>query len=113
LHPVQLLQRGLHTLKGGARMADISALGNLGHELENLYEGLANGQLQANTTLFSLLHACQDRLAEMVDELRNEVMPQEAHELLSAISGYLESPAKFEWQGEAQEIGRASCRERV
>src|SRR5699024_4364863 len=74
LHPVQLLQRGLHTLKGGARMADISALGNLGHELENLYEGLANGQLQANTTLFSLLHACQDRLAEMVDELRNEVM---------------------------------------
>lgn len=102
LHPVQLLQRGLHTLKGGARMADISALGNLGHELENLYEGLANGQLQANTTLFSLLHACQDRLAEMVDELRNEVMPQEAQELLAAINSYLEAPDTFEWQGKEQ-----------
>lgn len=102
LHPVQLLQRGLHTLKGGARMAEISALGNLGHELENLYEGLANGQLQANITLFSLLHACQDRLAEMVDELRNEIMPTEAIGLLDAIRRYLDNPQGFEWLGDAQ-----------
>lgn len=102
LHPVQLLQRGLHTLKGGARMAEISALGNLGHELENLYEGLANGQLQSNITLFSLLHACQDRLAEMVDELRNESMPAEATSLLDAINRYLANPEGFEWLGDAQ-----------
>lgn len=102
LHPVQLLQRSLHTLKGGARMADISALGNLGHELENLYEGLANGQLQANPTLFSLLHACQDKLAEMVEDLRQEQMPAEATDLLGAIERYLADPEGFSWDGEDQ-----------
>ena len=37
--PVKILQRGLHTLKGGARMSGVSALGDLAHEMENLYEG--------------------------------------------------------------------------
>ena len=30
------LKRHLHTLKGGARMAGIAAMGNLSHELETL-----------------------------------------------------------------------------
>ena len=32
------LQRDLHTLKGGARMAELSAIGDLSHELETLFE---------------------------------------------------------------------------
>ena len=34
---LQSLQRDLHTLKGGARMAEVPELGDLGHELETLY----------------------------------------------------------------------------
>ena len=30
------LKRHLHTLKGGARMAGITAMGNLSHEIETL-----------------------------------------------------------------------------
>jgi len=37
---LEALQRDLHTLKGGARMADSRAIGDLAHELEYLYEGL-------------------------------------------------------------------------
>lgn len=36
--PLSSLQRDLHTLKGGARMAEIQPVGDLGHELETLYE---------------------------------------------------------------------------
>ncbi|MEA1130554.1 Hpt domain-containing protein, partial [Klebsiella pneumoniae] len=37
--PLSSLQRDLHTLKGGARMAEIGPIGDLAHELESLYEG--------------------------------------------------------------------------
>src|SRR5690606_41532383 len=38
--PLHALLRDLHTLKGGARMAEIRPVGDLAHELEFLYEGL-------------------------------------------------------------------------
>lgn len=40
LAPLSSLQRDLHTLKGGARMAGIGPVGDLAQELEHLYEGL-------------------------------------------------------------------------
>lgn len=38
--PLHALLRDLHTLKGGARMAEVRPVGDLTHELEFLYEGL-------------------------------------------------------------------------
>ena len=64
---VENLQRDLHTLKGGARMAEISPVGNLAHELEYLYEDLCNQRYSASPQLLRLLHACHDSLAEMIE----------------------------------------------
>ncbi|MCQ4311409.1 Hpt domain-containing protein [Pseudomonas stutzeri] len=68
---VEALQRDLHTLKGGARMADIREIGDLAHELEYLYEGLCAGNYRASPTLFTLLQTCHDRLAAMLDAVRS------------------------------------------
>ena len=38
------LQRDLHTLKGGARMAGINAVGELGHAMESLLEAVVEGR---------------------------------------------------------------------
>ncbi len=38
------LQRDLHTLKGGARMAGINAIGDLAHSIESLLEAVASGR---------------------------------------------------------------------
>ncbi|SDU28728.1 hybrid sensor histidine kinase/response regulator [Halopseudomonas salegens] len=65
--PVEELQRDLHTLKGGARMAEITPVGDLAHELEFLYEDLCNQRYGANPGLMQLLHACHDSLADMID----------------------------------------------
>ncbi|CAG8864192.1 Sensor histidine kinase RcsC [Pseudomonas fluorescens] len=67
---VENLLRDLHTLKGGARMVEIAAIGDLAHELEFLYELLAAGQLPPSLALFSLLQSCHDRLAQMLDAVR-------------------------------------------
>ena len=69
--PVQQLQRGLHTLKGGARMAEITPLGDLAHHMENLYEALCDGRMSATEPLFGLLNRCHDRLAAAVESLCN------------------------------------------
>lgn len=92
---LQSLQRDLHTLKGGARMAEVPELGDLGHELETLYEGLAQSQLAIEPTLFDLLHRCHDQLAEMVEALKaNRPLPS-GEVLITAIHGYAADPAGF------------------
>ncbi|WP_139674919.1 Hpt domain-containing protein [Pseudomonas sp. F16(2018)] len=67
---VENLLRDLHTLKGGARMVEIAAIGDLAHELEFLYELLAAARLPSTPALFSLLQNCHDRLAHMLDAAR-------------------------------------------
>ncbi|MFS2197446.1 Hpt domain-containing protein, partial [Pseudomonas sp. Pseusp3] len=85
---VETLLRDLHTLKGGARMVEIAAIGDLAHELEFLYEGLSTGVLQPTEPLFTLLQRSHDRLAQMLDAARaGEPMPP-ADRLIDAIKNF-------------------------
>ena len=65
--PLHALLRDLHTLKGGARMAEIRPVGDLAHELEFVYEGLVAQRFSLIEGLPALLLACQDSLADMVE----------------------------------------------
>ncbi|TKD36272.1 Hpt domain-containing protein [Azotobacter chroococcum] len=82
---LEALQRDLHTLKGGARMAGIGEIGDLAHELEFLYEGLGNGRLEAGPALAGLLQACHDRLAVMLEALRERRPLPDGEALIAAI----------------------------
>ncbi|MFL1406957.1 Hpt domain-containing protein [Marinobacter sp. M1N3S26] len=88
---LRLLQRDLHTLKGGARLADIHAIGNLAHDLESLFEGLAEHRLGVTDELSDLLFRCHDRLAGMVDSLANGEPPRPAPDLESDIRHYMDT----------------------
>lgn len=92
---IQSLQRDLHTLKGGARMAEVQPLGDLGHELETLYEALALDRLPVQPVLFDLLHRCHDRLAEMVDQLAAGQPLTGGDDLIVALHDYLRAPDAF------------------
>ncbi len=61
------LKRHLHTLKGGARMAGITAMGNLSHELESLLNGVDDGRIEASPALDELLQQSVDELHRMRD----------------------------------------------
>ncbi len=72
------LQRDLHTLKGGARMAGIMAIGELGHAMESLLEAAAEHRLQLDRQDIPLLERGFDRLHTMVTrvgERRAVAMP--------------------------------------
>jgi chemosensory pili system protein ChpA (sensor histidine kinase/response regulator) len=71
---LETLQRDLHTLKGGARMAEIAEIGDLAHELEFLYEDLSAGKLKVSTPVFSLLQDCHDSLAMMLEAVQNNTI---------------------------------------
>ena len=90
--PLRVLQRHLHTLKGGARMAVVASLGDLGHELEFLYEDLVNGRYQATQVLIDFLQRCHDRLAQMIDDLQKEGRCKYAKDLVQLIDDYRRTP---------------------
>lgn len=79
------LQRELHTLKGGARMAEISPIGDLSHELETLFEAIVDQQLDASVEVIELCLNCHDSLAIMVDAVRDQHPVPGADDLLIKI----------------------------
>jgi len=61
------LKRHLHTLKGGARMAGIAAMGNLSHELETLLISVDGGRIRSTPAVDELLQQSLDELHRMRD----------------------------------------------
>lgn len=84
--PLASLQRDLHTLKGGARMAEIGPVGDLAHELEALYEGLIDRRYSYSPELAELLINSHDHLALMLDQLQNKQPLADPADLIDAIN---------------------------
>ncbi|MGH8084796.1 MAG: response regulator [Lysobacter sp.] len=64
--PLVGLQRDLHTLKGGARMAGIMAVGELGHVMESLLEAVVDQRCELGADGVPLLERGFDRLHAMI-----------------------------------------------
>ncbi|WP_254775323.1 Hpt domain-containing protein [Pseudoxanthomonas sp. GM95] len=60
------LQRDLHTIKGGARMAGIEAIGDLGHAIESLLEQIAEHRADVDRGVIALLERGFDALHGML-----------------------------------------------
>ncbi len=65
---VMQLQRNLHTLKGGARMAGLTPVGDLSHELETVLTDVVDGRIAVSTQLVALLNRSVDRLHRMLEQ---------------------------------------------
>jgi chemosensory pili system protein ChpA (sensor histidine kinase/response regulator) len=91
------LQRQLHTLKGGARMAGISAMGDLSHELETLVIQIDGGAVTGDDHAHAVMQASLDELARMRDLVSAGQLPPSAHALLAQVrelaSGTRRAPA--------------------
>jgi len=64
--PLIGLQRDLHTIKGGARMAGIMAVGELGHAMESLLEAVVDQRSELGRDGIPLLERGFDRLHSML-----------------------------------------------
>ena len=61
------LKRLLHTLKGGARMAGIRAMGDLSHEMESFLAALESGTVASDQDAIAVLQSSLDELHRMRD----------------------------------------------
>ncbi len=59
------IQRDMHTLKGGARMAGLTSMGDLSHELETLVIGVNSGRLELGASQIELVQSVVDELHRM------------------------------------------------
>src|SRR5690606_33361153 len=73
--PLLALQRHLHTIKGSARLAGVRSIGDLSHDLENLFEGLAEGRRVAAPGLVDVVQECLDAIHAMRDVAAEGRMP--------------------------------------
>ncbi|WP_416740346.1 Hpt domain-containing protein [Pseudomonas sp. NFX71] len=91
--PLLSLQRDMHTLKGGARMAEVEPVGDLAHELENLYEGLVDCRYSHSEALAHLLQQSHERLAQLLEQLQHHKPLGDPGELIDAIREFRQGNA--------------------
>ena len=87
--PLISLQRDLHTLKGGARMAGVFTIGELGHAMESMLEAVVEQRCELDRTGIGLLEGGFDRLHAMVTrvaERRAIAMPQALIDAFNALA---------------------------
>jgi len=102
--PVAELQRQLHTLKGGARMAGVTAMGDLSHELETLVLQIDNGAVAGDEHAHAVMQASLDELSRMRDLVSRGTLPGDARDLIAQIRG-LANPAHASAAGAAAPAG--------
>ena len=89
---VAALQRELHTLKGGARLSGLTAMGNLSHVVESALAAVVERRLEPSNRLFDVLHLVQDRLLNMLELARVQAPMQHATDLIQEIEELLGAP---------------------
>ena len=66
INTLKVLQRHLHTIKGGARMAGIRSIGDLTHEAENIYEAFVEKRRVPTAQWLEIMQVVQDTLSLQV-----------------------------------------------
>jgi len=79
------LQRYLHTLKGGAKMAEFDQISNLSHELESLFIAIIDRRVEKNDDLIGILHDSFDLLTRQVEQVKNRQIMASSDEQIEVI----------------------------
>jgi chemosensory pili system protein ChpA (sensor histidine kinase/response regulator) len=87
------LKRLLHTLKGGARLAGITSMGDLSHALETMLPKLAVAAAENDTQGIRLAQQGLDRLHQMRDAVDAGQSAPEADDLVAEFEHFGELPA--------------------
>ena len=97
------LQRALHTLKGGARLANIFAIGDLTHDLETILEGITEGNKPVAAQLPAMVQQGLDWLMNAIEQVRQGNFPDDASDLRAQIAALLNGSPEQENEDVAQE----------
>ncbi|MDH5256738.1 MAG: Hpt domain-containing protein, partial [Gammaproteobacteria bacterium] len=85
-------QRLLHTMKGSARMAGVTSVGNIAHMLESVFEAIITKKIQLPDNLISLTQETLDAINDMIEDIQAGADLRTHNELLLK----LENAEKFD-----------------
>ncbi|MCG6938325.1 MAG: Hpt domain-containing protein, partial [Gammaproteobacteria bacterium] len=91
---IHQLQRNMHTLKGGARMADLAPVGDLTHNLESLVDRINDNRVNFDNACFDLLQESLDTLTAMLGAVKNRQPLPFSGGLINCIEGLIRSDAE-------------------
>ena len=83
------LQRHMHTLKGGARMATLVPVGDLTHVLESMVISLSENKIEASKAFFDVLHESLDTLNTMLGNVKQRQAIKSADGLVGRIEAIM------------------------
>ena len=86
---IHQLQRYMHTLKGGARMAELTPVGDLTHLLESLVIKVSEKQVRLDKLLFNTLNDSVDRLAVMLKSVKDRAPIDTASDLVAQLEALI------------------------
>jgi chemosensory pili system protein ChpA (sensor histidine kinase/response regulator) len=82
---VMELQRYLHTLKGGARMAELEQISDLSHEMESVFIAVIDGRIDKTANLFELLKDSFDLLHRQVSQAQQGAEMTSAEDMVALL----------------------------
>ena len=88
-HPVQELQRTLHTLKGGARLAGIQEIGDLSHAFESLIADVERDKIENSTEVRDLAQSISDSLMAQIEKASDGGQVGAADEMIAEIKAFI------------------------
>jgi len=86
---LEALQRHLHTLKGGARMAGVLEIGDLGHSIESMLTAVVDGHLPVSKSLFGIMQQAQDRLVHLLEQVKTNQGLAPANDIVAQVDEIL------------------------
>ena len=83
------LQRHMHTLKGGARMATLVPVGDLTHVLESMVISLAENKIEASKAFFDVVHESLDTLNNMLESVKQRQGIKQSADLIARVEAIM------------------------
>ncbi len=90
------LERTLHTLKGGARLAGVTTMGDLCHQFESLLSGVATGSTPVTPELQEFSLQVIDRLVEQVEDISQGPRVRQVADLMARLEHWGEEGPAME-----------------
>lgn len=92
INALTLLQRHLHTLKGGARMVGIRSIGDLTHAAENIYEAFLEFKIVPTSQWLSIMQVVQDTLSLQITHTLRHQQSFFANKLVEQLQQFVQQP---------------------
>ncbi|MGP4716247.1 Hpt domain-containing protein [Psychrobacter sp. T6-6] len=93
INALKVLQRHLHTIKGGARMAGIRSIGDLTHEAESVYESFVENRRAPTAQWLEIMQMVQDTMSLQVMHIVSHKKSFFTSELIEQLRAFEKAPS--------------------